>query len=131
MRYRIFTLLMVVEALALALLVAAGHFDKDRTAPARRCNRQLVRAFELTDLAIWTGARYTRHVSQADTFATRHVSQADTFAAFQDSMGALEHFPEGALAPLPPLERPFKPEAAAGPLTDAAAYGKGEHEPTS
>ena len=121
MRYRIFTLLMVVEALALALLVAAGHFDTERTAPARRCNRQLVRAFELTDLAIWTGARYTRH-----------VSQADTFAAFQDSMGALEHFPEGALSPLPPLERPFRPEAAVGrPITDAAAYGKGEHEPTS
>jgi len=120
MRYRIFTLLMVVEALALALLVAAGHFDKDRTAPARRCNRQLVRAFELTDLAIWTGARYTRH-----------VSQADTFAAFQDSMGALEHFPEGALAPLPPLERPFRPEAAVRPAAEAAAYGKGEHEPTS
>ena len=120
MRYRIFTLLMAVEALALALLVAAGHFVADHTEPARRCNRQLVKAFELTNLAIWTGARYTRH-----------VSQADTFAAFQDSMGALEHFPEGALAPLPPLERPFVPEAAAGPITDAAAYGKGEHEPTS
>jgi hypothetical protein len=120
MRYRIFTLLMVVEALALALLVAAGHFDTERTAPARRCNRQLVRAFELTDLAIWTGARYTRH-----------VSQADTFAAFQDSMGALEHFPEGALAPLPPLERSFKPEAAARPAADAAAYGKIKNEPTS
>lgn len=120
MRYRIFTLLMVVEALALALLVAAGHFDTDRTAPARRCNRQLVRAFELTDLAIWTGARYTRH-----------VSQADTFAAFQDSMGALEHFPEGALAPLPPLERPYDTKASEGPVTDAGEYTKNQNEPTS
>ena len=120
MRYRIFTLLMAAEALALALLLTAGHFATVRTEPTRRCNRQLVRAFELTDLAIWTGARYTRH-----------VSQADTFAAFQDSMGALEHFPEGALAPLPPLERPYRPEAAAGSVTDAAAYGKSKHEPTS
>ena len=120
MRYRIFAVLMAIEALALALLVTAGHFAADRTAADRRCNRQLVRAFELTDLAIWTGARYTRH-----------VSQADTFAAFQDSMGALEHFPEGALSPLPPLERPFRPEAAVRPAAEAAAYGKGEHEPTS
>jgi len=111
---------MAIEALVLALLLTAGHFAADRTAPARRCNRQLVRAFELTDLAIWTGARYTRH-----------VSQADTFAAFQDSMGALEHFPEEALAPLPPLERSLGPEAAAGPTADTAAHGKRKNEPTS
>ena len=120
MRYRIFALLMAVEALVLALLVTAGHFSADRTGPDRRCNRQLVQVFELTDLAIWTGARYTRH-----------LSQADTFAAFQDSMGALEHFPAGALAPLPSMTWPSAPEPAAEAIPDAAAYGETEHEPAS
>jgi hypothetical protein len=80
MRYRFFGCLIALEVLALALLVAAGHFAADRMAPVRRANRQLVQVFELTDLSIWTGARYTRH-----------LSQADVFSAFQDSMGALEH----------------------------------------
>ena len=88
MRYRLFGCLIVLEMLALVVLVAAGHFTADRVAPVRSCNRQLVQILELTDLSIWTGARYTRH-----------LSQADVFSAFQESMGALEHFPEGALAP--------------------------------
>ena len=120
MRYLIFALLMAVEALVLVLLVTAGHFSADRTEPDRRCNRQLVQVFELTDLAIWTGARYTRH-----------LSQADTFAAFQDSMGALEHFPAGALAPPPPLKRPPERAVPAGSSPAATAYGKTENEPTS
>ena len=90
MRYRIFGCLMALEVLALALLVAAGYFAADRMAPVRRDNQQLVQVFELTDLSIWTGARYTRH-----------LSQADVFSAFQDSMGALEHFPAGVLAAPP------------------------------
>jgi len=112
--------LIALEVLALALLVAAGHFAGGRMAPVRRDNRQLVQVFELTDLSIWTGARYTRH-----------LSQADTFAAFQDSMGALEHFPEGALAPPPPLKRPPGRAVSAGSSPAATAYGKTENEPTS
>ncbi len=46
----------------------------------------LVERLGLTDLAIFTEARYTRH-----------LSQADRFAPFQDHPGALEHFPSGAL----------------------------------
>ena len=120
MRYRIFALLMAVEALALGLLVTAGYFSALRTDPARRCNRQLVQVFELTDLAIWTGARYTRH-----------LSQADTFAAFQDTMGALEHFPAGTLAPMPPMNRPSDRAIPVESIPDAAAYGETENEPTS
>ena len=90
MRYRFFGYLIALEILALAILVAAGHFATGRMAPVRSDNRQLVQVFELTDLSIWTGARYTRH-----------LSQADVFSAFQDSMGALEHFPAGVLASPP------------------------------
>ncbi len=45
----------------------------------------------LTDLAVATAARYTRHPALAD----RH-------AAFQDHPGALDHFPAGAVLPPPP-----------------------------
>ena len=90
MRYQFFGILIALEVLALACLVTVGHFTTGRMAPVQRDNRQLVKVFELTDLSIWTGARYTRH-----------LSQADVFSAFQDSMGALEHFPAGVLASPP------------------------------
>lgn len=46
----------------------------------------LVESLALTDLAIWTEARYTRH-----------PSQADFFTPFQDFPSALEHFPAGSV----------------------------------
>jgi hypothetical protein len=68
--------------------------------------RDLVTRLGLTDLALLTEARYTRHPSQAD----RH-------AAFQDHPGALEHFPSGSLIPPPavrvgPAHDPLAPAAA-------------------
>jgi len=51
---------------------------------------RLAAQFSLTDLALCTEARYSRHLSQAD----RH-------SAFQDHPGALEHFPSGSLLPPP------------------------------
>ena len=50
----------------------------------------LVRQFGLTDLALFTEARYTRH-----------LSQADLHSAFQDHPMTFEHFPTGSLV-LPP-----------------------------
>ncbi len=46
----------------------------------------LVKALGLTDLAIWSEARYTRH-----------PSLSDQFAAFQDLPSAMEHFPAGSM----------------------------------
>ena len=54
--------------------------------------RELVRALGLTDLALFSEARYTRH-----------PSQADFFAAFQDLPGILEHFPSGSLVTPTPI----------------------------
>jgi len=56
--------------------------------------RHLVSGLQLTDFAIWTEARYTRH-----------PSQADFFTPFQDYPGSLEHFPAGSLL-APPTARP-------------------------
>ncbi len=52
----------------------------------RAQNQALVAHLGLTDLALFTDARYSRH-----------PSQADWHAPFQDHPGALEHFPSGAL----------------------------------
>ena len=58
-----------------------------RTAQNRlQRSSEIVARLALTDLALFTEARYTRHLSQAD----RH-------SAFQDHPMALEHFPSGAL----------------------------------
>jgi hypothetical protein len=47
----------------------------------------VVKRLGLTDPALFTEARYTRH-----------LSQADTHAPFQDHPMAFEHFPSGSLA---------------------------------
>lgn len=51
----------------------------------------LAHALGLTDLAIWTEARYTRN-----------PALADFFSAFQDHPGAIEHFPAGSIIAPPP-----------------------------
>jgi hypothetical protein len=56
---------------------------------------ELVAALDLTDLALFTEARYTRH-----------PTQADLHSAFQDHPLALEHFPSGSLVPAPTPGRP-------------------------
>jgi len=48
--------------------------------------RRLVLELRLTDLCLFTEARYTRH-----------LSQADLHSAFQDHPLALEHFPSGSM----------------------------------
>lgn len=61
----------------------------------------LAARLKLSDLALWTEARYTRH-----------PSQADLFSAFQDSPGAPEHFPAGSVLSPPPIliRTPAPPE---------------------
>jgi hypothetical protein len=51
----------------------------------------MVEKLRLTDLALFTEARYTRH-----------PSQADLHSAFQDHPLAFEHFPTGSLMGPPP-----------------------------
>lgn len=82
-RFICFTL---IEILALAGMCAYGRHMAARRDAEVRAKRELVRALALTDLAIWTEARYTRH-----------PSQADFFTAFQDFPSSLEHFPAGSI----------------------------------
>lgn len=54
--------------------------------PDGKAKQQLVSQLRLTDLALCSEARYTRH-----------PSQADLFSAFQDYPGSFEHFPTGSI----------------------------------
>jgi hypothetical protein len=75
-------------------LVAASFADaawlrQQRAAAGVRMG-ELVVQLQLTDLCLFTEARYTRH-----------LSQADLHSAFQDHPLGLEHFPTGSLVPPP------------------------------
>ena len=75
-------------------LVAASFADaawlRQQRAAAHLRMGQLVVQLQLTDLCLFTEARYTRH-----------LSQADLHSAFQDHPLGLEHFPTGSLVAPP------------------------------
>ncbi|MCX7142674.1 MAG: hypothetical protein NT123_16720 [Proteobacteria bacterium] len=75
---------------AFALAFADATLQRVARAPALAERQSLVRQLGLTDLCLFTEARYTRH-----------PSQADLHSAFQDHPFALEHFPTGSILPPP------------------------------
>jgi len=90
-KYRIFIIMTAVELCVLFVLILQNQVHlKERVAHEIPQKQELVKELELTDLAIWTEARYTRH-----------PSQADFFSPFQDGPSALEHFPAGSVV-VPP-----------------------------
>lgn len=84
--------LQLLAALALLWIAVAADAAARRASAERRAEVEegLVRRLELTDPCLFTEARYTRH-----------LSQADLFSAFQDHPRALEHFPSGAVVGRP------------------------------
>ncbi|MHB8770464.1 MAG: hypothetical protein ACYC7J_05670 [Syntrophales bacterium] len=64
-----------------------AHLQRRADLPSLAAVAAVVARLELTDLALFTEARYTRH-----------PSQADLHSAFQDHPVALEHFPTGSIA---------------------------------
>ena len=99
----------LLALLALAILFAGTFLHAGLTAGrvghAAPEVQALAGRLGLTDLALFTEARYTRN-----------PTQADLHAAFQDHPGALEHFPSGSLigpSPfiLPKDYDPVAPEA--------------------
>jgi hypothetical protein len=70
----------------------------------RQASLVLVRSLGLTDLCLFTEARYTRHPAMAD----RH-------AAFQDQPMGLDHFPSGSLLAPPTFPSPHAPPPPALP----------------
>lgn len=79
------TLLAIALILSVAMVVhsiIAASLDEKRL----EANADLVQKLGLTDLALFTDARYSRH-----------PSQADLNSAFQDHPMSLDHFPSGSL----------------------------------
>ena len=79
-----------LAATGFAATFADAAWLRERGAPQLAERGALAARLGLTDLALFTEARYTRH-----------PSQADLHSAFQDHPVALEHFPTGSLLPPP------------------------------
>jgi hypothetical protein len=92
MRLSAFFGLFIVIGCAIFLLTwFDAWFQASESGEALQGRIQIVSDYGLTDPSLFTEARYTRH-----------LSQADLHSAFQDHPHALEHFPSGSLVQ-PPL----------------------------
>ena len=77
-------------AVLFSLLAVWPLMNTNQRQRAWSARRGLAADLALTDLALFTESRYTRH-----------PSQADLHAAFQDHPASFEHFPSGSMV-LPP-----------------------------
>jgi hypothetical protein len=80
--------------LMLGMLIHGGRIRSDRKAELER-KREFVERVGVTDLCIFTDARYARH-----------PSMADLHTPFQDYPLSFEHFPSGSILSVPPHLRP-------------------------
>jgi hypothetical protein len=91
MRHSTAYMLFTASAILLVTLIPFhASYRQQVTALQLREHSRLVGSLKLTDLCLFTEARYTRH-----------PAMADFFAPFQDHPGALEHFPSGSFVPPP------------------------------
>ena len=82
-KYFIFSGISVLLMLMLALHAAS---IRGKASTAETENAELARRLKLTDICLFTEARYTRH-----------PAMADNHAAFQEHPSAFDHFPSGSL----------------------------------
>jgi hypothetical protein len=82
----LFFLFIAAGALLIGFAFVHAEAQAARNLPRLQHQARMVEKLDLTDLALCTEARYTRHPSQAD----RHT-------AFQDHPVSLEHFPTGSV----------------------------------
>jgi len=82
----IFLWYVAINIVILSLLLTHAFFERKRSLPHLANQIRMVHDFQLTDLSLFTDARYTRN-----------PSMADLNTAFQDHPFSLEHFPSGSL----------------------------------
>lgn len=82
----IFLCYVVGNILLVSLLFAHAFVEQKKATPHLDHQVALVESLQLTDLSLFTEARYTRH-----------PSMADLHTAFQEHPLSLEHFPSGTL----------------------------------
>lgn len=101
-RARTFLVVTALLTMMLTALVVDGiRRTRQHTRRQLPAVTRLAATLQITDLALWGEARYTRH-----------PSQADLFTPFQDFPGSPEHFPAGSLLSPEPLRRRFGQTAA-------------------
>jgi len=83
---------LAVQVVLLALLLTHASFRENVGQTSLAEKAELVKTLKLTDLCLFTEARYTRH-----------LSQADLNTPFQDHPLSFEHFPSGSFTQ-PPSE---------------------------
>ena len=84
----LFLIFTVCSLAMLALMALHAHHSQASGRNVTMARARLVREYQLTDLCLFTEARYTRN-----------PAMADLFSAFQDHPASLEHFPSGSLVP--------------------------------
>jgi len=91
----VFLVLTIINVMAFSLLMLHARFVQGQAGELLASSSRIAKELQLTDLCLFTEARYTRH-----------PAMGDVHAAFQDHPIALEHFPSGSLVPAPrPLVR--------------------------
>jgi hypothetical protein len=88
----VFICFTAIHILLIMVMVLHTRRSQNTDLSERQDRTALVRSLRLTDLCLFTEARYTRH-----------PAMADRFAPFQDHPTALEHFPSGSLVTPPAM----------------------------
>jgi hypothetical protein len=86
----IFILWLAAAVTLLLLILIDANYRQKANLPLILNRAAMVEELKLTDLCLFTEARYTRH-----------LSQADINSAFQDNPISIEHFPAGSIAQPP------------------------------
>ncbi len=89
-RFRLFIVYMTINLLLFCMIFVHASYGRRSALPELNQNKEMVRSLGLTDICLFTEARYTRH-----------PSMADLNTPFQDYPFSFEHFPSGSLI-LPP-----------------------------
>lgn len=81
-----------LQIMLIVIMILHTRLCQNADGPEQLERGKLVRTLRLTDLCLFTEARYTRH-----------PAMADRFAPFQEHPTALEHFPSGSLVAPPAM----------------------------
>lgn len=87
----VFSIYVALNLAAVFLIFGHARFQSRAAAPEINKKDRIVERLELSDLCLFTDARYTRNPSVAD----RH-------SPFQDGPMTVEHFPSGTIILPPP-----------------------------
>jgi hypothetical protein len=98
-----FLLIACIQMALLALVFVHASHRRKEDEPLLTLKARVAERLELTDLCIFTDARYTRH-----------PNMADLNTPFQDAPLSLEHFPSGSIVSPPPHLRNGAARYAAG-----------------